>query len=64
MLGAQVLQEVELVQLAFFLQELRTLVRYVRPWTLAARDLTRERGQMPAADVVVEVGRRKQDPPI
>ena len=62
--GTQALEELRLVQLALFLQELRAFVRHVRLLALAARDLARERRQVPAVDVVVEVGWRKQDPAV
>ena len=62
--GMQAFQKLELVQLALFLQQLRPFVCHVRRIALASRNLARERREVPAADVVVEVGGRKQDPAI
>ena len=49
--------------LALVPQELAPLVGHVRLRALAARDLARERREVPALDVVVQVGRREDEVP-
>ena len=63
-LGAQAFEEIELVQLALFLQEFAPSSATCGLRALAARDLARERRQVLAVDVVVQVGGRKQDPAV
>jgi len=60
----QAFQKLELVQLALFLQQLRPFVCDVWCIALTSRNLARKRREMPTTDVVVEVGGRKQNPPI
>ena len=60
-LGPEPLEVGALVQLALAPQQLRVLVGDERPGALAARDLERQRRQVRALEVVVQVGGGKRD---